>query len=75
MQVIRPSAVQLLAGKVAAIAGDVRKALDVCRRAVELCESQARRQAVLKPSNGTTVLFLSFPKDFVNKDYSVIKLS
>lgn len=41
----------------AAIAGDVRKALDVCRRAVELCETQACRQAVLKPSNGMMALF------------------
>ncbi|KAG0713412.1 Cell division control protein 6 [Chionoecetes opilio] len=40
VQVIRPAAIQLLAGKVAAVAGDVRKALDVCRRAVELCSPQ-----------------------------------
>ncbi|KAK8393772.1 hypothetical protein O3P69_006824 [Scylla paramamosain] len=53
VQVIRPAAIQLLAGKVASIAGDVRKALDVCRRAVELCETQARKQAVLKPSNAS----------------------
>lgn len=53
VQIIRPSAIQFLAGKVAAVAGDVRKALDVCRRAVELCEIQARRQSVLKPSLGS----------------------
>nr|XP_045602307.1 cell division control protein 6 homolog [Procambarus clarkii] len=53
MQVIRQSAIQFLAMKVASVAGDVRKALDVCRRAVELCEIQARRQSVLKPSNGS----------------------
>ncbi|KAK4306861.1 hypothetical protein Pmani_021349 [Petrolisthes manimaculis] len=38
IEIIRPSAIQLLAGKVSAVAGDVRKALDVCRRAVEMCE-------------------------------------
>lgn len=62
VQVIKPAAIQLLAGKVASVAGDVRKALDVCRRAVELCEGQARRQAVLKPSNGMVVIFLICPK-------------
>ncbi|KAB7501583.1 Cell division control protein 6-like protein [Armadillidium nasatum] len=44
LQVIKPSAVQFLAGKVAAVAGDARKALDVCRRAVELCEIETRKQ-------------------------------
>ncbi|KAK8722894.1 hypothetical protein OTU49_012108 [Cherax quadricarinatus] len=53
LQVIRPNAIQFLAGKVASVAGDVRKALDVCRRAVELCEIQARKQTLLKPSNGS----------------------
>ncbi|XP_042892016.1 cell division control protein 6 homolog isoform X2 [Penaeus japonicus] len=53
VQVIKPTAVMFLAGKVASVAGDVRKALDVCRRAVELCEIQARRQSVLKPTNGS----------------------
>lgn len=51
IQIIRPGAIQFLAGKVASVAGDVRKALDVCRRAVELCEIQARRQTVLKPTS------------------------
>ncbi|KAA0194797.1 hypothetical protein HAZT_HAZT009329 [Hyalella azteca] len=35
--VIRPAALQLLAGKVASVAGDARRALDVCRRAVDTC--------------------------------------
>lgn len=49
VKVIRPAAVMLLASKVSAVAGDVRKALDVCRRAVELCEMKARQQSRLKP--------------------------
>ncbi|KAK3887183.1 hypothetical protein Pcinc_008708 [Petrolisthes cinctipes] len=53
VEVIRPSAIQLLAGKVAAVAGDVRKALDVCRRAVELCEGQVRKQALLSRNNNS----------------------
>ena len=45
--VITPTAVHLLAGKVAAVAGDVRKALAVCRRAVEVVERKVRRQLLV----------------------------
>ncbi|XP_044580124.1 cell division control protein 6 homolog isoform X2 [Cotesia glomerata] len=41
-------AMHMLAAKVAAISGDVRRALDISRRVVELAESQ--RNSVLKPS-------------------------
>ncbi|XP_030852856.1 cell division control protein 6 homolog [Strongylocentrotus purpuratus] len=51
--VVDPMAVQLCARKVAAVAGDVRKALDVCRRAVEIVQADVRRQSVLKPSGGS----------------------
>nr|XP_054753992.1 cell division control protein 6 homolog isoform X1 [Lytechinus pictus]XP_054753997.1 cell division control protein 6 homolog isoform X2 [Lytechinus pictus] len=51
--VVDPMAVQLCARKVAAVAGDVRKALDVCRRAVEIVEADIRRQSILKPSGGS----------------------
>ncbi len=44
-------AVQLCAAKVAAVAGDMRKALDICRRAVELVEAEARKEKV-KASTG-----------------------
>merc|ERR1712106_1134102 len=50
VKIIRPAAVMLLASKISAVAGDVRKALDVCRRAVELCENKARQQSRLKPA-------------------------
>lgn len=42
---------QLLAGKVAAVNGDVRRALDIARRVVEVAE----RRTVLQPlsDNGT----------------------
>uniref|UniRef100_A0A8C4WTF1 Cell division control protein n=1 Tax=Eptatretus burgeri TaxID=7764 RepID=A0A8C4WTF1_EPTBU len=49
-QVIDAAALQFCARKIAATSGDVRKALDVCRRAVELVEIQVLREAVLKPS-------------------------
>ena len=44
------SAVQFCARKVSAVAGDMRKALDVCRRAVEVAQSEARSQTVLRIS-------------------------
>ncbi len=50
--VVEPMAVQLCARKVAAVAGDIRKALDVCRRAVEIVENDVRRQTVLTAISG-----------------------
>uniref|UniRef100_A0A4W5S1J7 Cell division control protein n=1 Tax=Hucho hucho TaxID=62062 RepID=A0A4W5S1J7_9TELE len=39
------AAVQFCARKVSAVSGDARKALDICRRAVELVESDDRKKA------------------------------
>ncbi|KAJ9601789.1 hypothetical protein L9F63_000081 [Diploptera punctata] len=39
MKVFDPDAVQLVARKVAAVSGDARRALDICRRATELAEN------------------------------------
>lgn len=55
---IDKSAVEYCARKIASCSGDIRKALDVCRRAVELVESKSRKGIVraldfgspLKPS-------------------------
>ncbi|XP_059160943.1 cell division control protein 6 homolog [Physella acuta] len=49
--IIEPSAINFCARKVSAVAGDMRKALDVCRRAVEMVESDVRTQQVLKPTD------------------------
>lgn len=49
--VITPRAIAFLAGKIASLSGDLRKALDVCRRALELSETIARKQTLLKPMN------------------------
>lgn len=46
-----PVAIQMLAGKVAAVSGDVRRALDIGRRAVELAEQH--RKKILQPTNKT----------------------
>ncbi len=48
-------AVRLLAVKIATVSGDVRKALDVCRRAIELAEIERCKQMVLTPSKVRTV--------------------
>jgi len=47
--VLDAAAVQFCARKVSAMAGDMRKALDICRRAVEVLESGERKQQVLQP--------------------------
>lgn len=39
--VVQPDAVQFAARKVAAVSGDARRALDICRRAVEIAEIEA----------------------------------
>ena len=49
--VITTRAIAFLAGKIASLSGDLRKALDVCRRALELSETIARKQSLLKPTN------------------------
>ena len=46
--VVEPSAINFCARKVSAVAGDMRKALDVCRRAVEIVEGDAKCHTVLK---------------------------
>ncbi|KAI9735281.1 MAG: Origin recognition complex, subunit 1 [Cirrosporium novae-zelandiae] len=39
--IVDPDAVQFASRKVAAVSGDARRALDICRRAVEIAESEA----------------------------------
>lgn len=48
--VMDSTAIQFCARKISAVAGDMRKALDVCRRAVELVETDVKGQSVLKSS-------------------------
>ena len=54
--VVAPSALQYLGGKISASSGALRKPIDVCRRAVELAETAAKKQhtqSVLTAANGT----------------------
>ncbi|XP_055476217.1 cell division control protein 6 homolog [Psammomys obesus] len=48
-QVLDSAAIQFCARKVSAVSGDIRKALDVCRRAIEIVESDVKSQTILKP--------------------------
>jgi len=47
--VVQPDAVQFASRKVAQVSGDARRALDICRRAVEIAESEAQAD----PAPGT----------------------
>lgn len=53
--VITSRAVTFLAGKISSLSGDLRKALDVCRRALEMAETEARKQTLLKPMSGRSM--------------------
>ncbi|KAM6238662.1 cell division control protein 6 homolog isoform 2-T2 [Porphyrio hochstetteri] len=47
--ILDAAALQFCARKVSAVSGDARKALDICRRAVEVVELEVRSQTLLKP--------------------------
>lgn len=58
--IVDPDAIQFAARKVAVVTGDARRALDICRRAVEIAEKQAQQadggsdgddDAALSPAN------------------------
>jgi origin recognition complex subunit 1 len=40
--IVHPDAIQFASRKVAAVSGDARRALDICRRAVEIAEAEAQ---------------------------------
>merc|ERR1719244_603997 len=68
--VITPRAIAFLAGKISSLSGDLRKALDVCRRALELAETVARKQTLLKPM---TPRGLASPAKSPHKGYKTAK--
>jgi len=68
--VITPRAIAFLAGKISSLSGDLRKALDVCRRALELAETMARKQTLLKPM---TPRGLASPAKSPHKGYKTAK--
>ncbi|KAI9839916.1 MAG: hypothetical protein M1819_000108 [Sarea resinae] len=48
--IVDSDAVQFASRKVAAVSGDARRALDICRRAVEIAEAGSRDDAILPPT-------------------------
>lgn len=46
------TALQLLAGKIEAVSGDVRRALDICRRCIEMVESEKMMKVLQPIENG-----------------------
>jgi len=68
--VITSRAVTFLAGKISSLSGDLSKALDVCRRALEMAETEARKQTLLKPMSGRS---LASPAKSPRKGYKTPK--
>ncbi|KAJ4983742.1 cell division control protein [Stagonosporopsis vannaccii] len=50
---IHPTAIMFLSKKVAAQSGDLRKALDICRRAIDLIEADTRNQHAIQAAEIT----------------------
>ncbi|XP_063062541.1 cell division control protein 6 homolog [Engraulis encrasicolus] len=60
--VLDASAVQFCARKVSAVSGDARKALDICRRAVEMVESVERSKKSSEPAADKKAVRVSVPQ-------------
>ncbi|KAL2086850.1 hypothetical protein ACEWY4_017909 [Coilia grayii] len=60
--VLDASAVQFCARKVSAVSGDARKALDICRRAVEMVESVERAKKSSDPTADAKAVRVSVPQ-------------
>ncbi|KAG8535469.1 hypothetical protein GDO81_028462 [Engystomops pustulosus] len=43
IKALEDDAIQLVSRKVAALSGDARRCLDICRRATEICEFSAKK--------------------------------
>ncbi|XP_050977939.1 cell division control protein 6 homolog [Labeo rohita] len=60
--VLDAAAVQFCARKVSAVSGDARKALDICRRAVEIVEAADRSKMASEPAASPKVSRVSVPQ-------------
>lgn len=58
LPLMQPSAISLIAKKVAAYTGDIRKAMDICRRAIEMVEEDYRR----KSGSAQQLTFINAPR-------------
>ncbi|KFW12692.1 PREDICTED: origin recognition complex subunit 1 [Eurypyga helias] len=61
-------AIQLVSRKVAALSGDARRCLDICRRATEICEfaSQKRSPEVVRMAHITEAIDEMFSSPYIN---------
>ncbi|KAH8697317.1 putative origin recognition complex subunit Orc1 [Talaromyces proteolyticus] len=50
--IVDPDAIQFASRKVAAVSGDARRALDICRRAVEIAEQESESATKTSDANG-----------------------
>ncbi|KAK9966404.1 hypothetical protein ABG768_003516 [Culter alburnus] len=60
--VLDAAAVQFCARKVSAVSGDARKALDICRRAVEIAEASDRSKTASEPVGSPKASRVSVPQ-------------
>uniref|UniRef100_A0A803J8X8 Cell division control protein n=1 Tax=Xenopus tropicalis TaxID=8364 RepID=A0A803J8X8_XENTR len=74
-QVLDNAAIQFCARKISAVSGDARKALDICRRAVEIVEADVRGQTVLKPLTESLSPSKEVPSNPVPKKVSLPHIS
>ncbi|NWX49199.1 ORC1 protein, partial [Steatornis caripensis] len=61
-------AIQLVCRKVAALSGDARRCLDICRRATEICEfaSQKRTPEIVRMAHVTEAIDEMFSSPYIN---------
>ncbi|KFP20780.1 Origin recognition complex subunit 1 [Egretta garzetta] len=68
MKAFEEDAVQLVSRKVAALSGDARRCLDICRRATEICEfaSQKRTPEIVRMAHVTEAIDEMFSSPYIN---------
>ncbi|KAM6079414.1 origin recognition complex subunit 1 isoform 1-T2 [Theristicus caerulescens] len=68
MKAFEEDAIQLVSRKVAALSGDARRCLDICRRATEICEfaSQKRTPEIVRMAHITEAIDEMFSSPYIN---------
>uniref|UniRef100_A0A8C7A268 Origin recognition complex subunit 1 n=1 Tax=Nothoprocta perdicaria TaxID=30464 RepID=A0A8C7A268_NOTPE len=68
MKAFEEDAIQLVSRKVAALSGDARRCLDICRRATEICEfaSQKNTSRVVRMAHITEAIDEMFSSPYIN---------
>ncbi|XP_068262911.1 origin recognition complex subunit 1 [Nyctibius grandis] len=68
MKAFEEDAIQLVSRKVAALSGDARRCLDICRRATEICEfaSQKRTPGMVRMAHVTEAIDEMFSSPYIN---------